>query len=707
MISLSVSLGNKEYKIETGKIAKLASAATIVSCGETMVLVTVCLGQDRPGDFLPLTIDYIEKTYAAGKIPGGFFKREGKLSERETLISRLIDRPCRPLFPKNLTSEVQVVATVISADEENDPDVLSLLGASAALSISEIPFSGPLAAVRVGRINGEFVINVSYEKFEKSDINLFVAGTKDAIMMVEGGAHEVPESDIEAALAFAHEQIQPFITLQEELISKCGKEKLVLTDSFNNAEIAALFTKSRGGIAAAHSIPEKLARRQAVSKCHLELIESFNLIKEKLISSEQVKAESYFNTLWEETVSDVVRERVFIDNTRIDGRDTKTVRPIDVELGLLPRAHGSALFTRGETQALVVATLGTEHEAQKLDNLAGESSKTFLLHYNFPPYSVGEVRAMRGPGRREIGHGALAERALKAVIPPIGKFPYVVRLVSEITESNGSSSMASVCGGSLALMEAGVPITSPVAGVAMGLLKREGKDNEFAILTDILGDEDHLGDMDFKVCGTANGITALQMDIKIKGITADVMHQALIQAKEARLHILEIMNDSLAVPKSGLSRYAPRIVSMKINPERIRDIIGPGGKTIRSISESCKVKIDISDDGTVSIISHDEKAAQSAVQVIEGLTEEVIVGKLYEGVVKRIVEFGAFVEVIPGSDGLVHISQLAEGRVNRVEDVVREGDIVWVKVLGIDNSGKIRLSIKEAQADREGVKNTA
>ncbi len=710
MTKVSTVIDGKEYIIETGKIAQLAAGAVTVRCGDTVVLVTACVGQDRQGDFLPLTIDYIEKTYAAGKIPGGFLKREGRLSERETLISRLIDRPCRPLFPKGYTCEIQVVATVMSADEENDPDTLAMIGASAALTLSEIPFAGPLAGIRVGRICGELVFNPSYEQLERSDINMILAGTKDALMMVEGGADQVPEADLLEALFKAHQAMQPLIAIQEELRSQVGKAKLEFVQGSAVSEVVE-FVQAKGlePLKEALQIAEKTKRSQTISELKKNLLadcvaECSGRLVEAGESEADVKGliEGQFYSTVNKLSSTIVRDRVFDQGERIDGRDCETVRPISIDLELLPRAHGSALFTRGETQAIVVATLGTEQEAQRLDNLTGETSKSFLLHYNFPAYSVGEVRPMRGPGRREIGHGALAERAVKAVMPSLLDFPYVVRVVSECTGSNGSTSMASVCGASLALMQAGVPVKAAVAGVAMGLLKREKSDgsDEFKVLTDILGDEDHLGDMDFKVCGTETGVTALQMDIKIQGITTEVMSQALEQARQARLHILKLMNDAIAKPEADLSQYAPRIVTIKINPDRIRDVIGPGGKTIRSISESCRVKIDISDDGTVNIISSDEKAAESAVEVIEGLTEEVLVGKLYEGVVKRIVDFGAFVEVIPGSDGLVHISQLKEERVNRVDDVVREGDIVWVKVLGIDSSGKIRLSMKEAEAER-------
>jgi polyribonucleotide nucleotidyltransferase len=653
------------------------------------------MGDDRKVDFLPLTIEYVEKDYAAGRIPGGHLRREGKLSDRETLSSRIIDRPCRPLFPEGYSFDTQVIATVMSADQDTETDVLAAVGASAALTMSEIPFEGPIAAVRVARIDGKLVINPTNSEGMKADLNFVVAGSRDAIMMVEGGANQVPESDVLEALFFAHKEMQPLIDMQLELREKTGnKPKKVVAPKdllgVSKVEVES-FLKPR--LAEAVRIVEKHARRDAFSKAKEALLAQFAPPTD--VASDAKKG--VLGHLFEDVLYSTVREMMFTTGKRLDGRDSRTVRPISIELGLLPRAHGSALFTRGETQAIVSVTLGTDQDAQKLYGITGESSKPFMLHYNFPPFSVGETKPLRGPGRREIGHGALAERAVKAVLPPMTQFPYVTRIVSEITESNGSSSMASVCGASLACMQAGIPLKAPVAGVAMGLMK-DG--DSCVILTDILGDEDHLGDMDFKVCGTQKGITALQMDIKIKGLDKKTLEQALEQAKEGRLHILGKMAEVISQPAESLSEYAPKIVTMKINPDKIRDVIGPGGKMIRSITESCEVKMEVSDDGTVTIASNSAKRIKDAMAIIESLTQEAEVGKLYNGIVKRITEFGAFVEILPGTDGLVHISQLAEGRVNRVTDVVREGDLIWVKVLEVDRQGKIRLSLKEAIEER-------
>jgi len=683
----------RKLTIECGKIAKQAAGSALVTYGESMVLVTACYGPEKDVDFFPLTVDYFEKTYAAGKIPGGFFRREGKLSEKETLVSRLIDRPCRPLFPENFHREVQVIATVLSADEENDTDVLAMCGASAALTISELPFEGPMSGVRVGRINGKLVINPKQSEVASSDLNFIVAGSRDAIVMVEGGAQEVPENEVLEALFFAHEQCQVINDMQLELQKQLGKPKMETPakgydEALYGKMVAFITPKLKDAI----KVREKLARRDAVGGAKKALVEEF--VKEGMENAASVA--KLTAKAFEDTHYNVVRDLAIDEGVRLDGRDTKTVRPIAIEVGLLPRTHGSSLFTRGETQAIVVATLGTEAEAQRIDSLMGDASKTFMLHYNFPPFSVGETKPMRGPGRREIGHGALAERAIRAVVPDIKQFPYVIRIVSEITESNGSSSMATVCGSSLALMDAGVPVKAPVAGVAMGLIKRDSK---YVVLTDILGDEDHLGDMDFKVCGTTKGITALQMDIKIKGLSRDIMDKAMLQAREGRLHILEEMGKAINSSRKDLSRYAPRIVQIKINPDRIRDVIGPGGKTIRSITESCGVKMEVTDDGTVSIASNDGQKVKNAIAIIESLTQEAVVGKIYRGIVKRLADFGAFVEILPGTDGLVHISQIAEEKIRRVDDVLSEGDEVMVKVLEIDRQGKIRLSMKEAQAD--------
>ena len=693
MVLVEREIFGRKMSFETGRIAKQANGAVVVRSGDTVVLVTACMGAERESDFLPLSIDYVEKTYATGKIPGGFFKREGRQSEHETLTSRLMDRPCRPLFPKGFNREVQVVATVLSASEADDPDVLALCGASAALSVSDIPFDGPIAGVRVNRIDGKLCINPSLEERQRADINFILAGSKDAIVMVEGGAKEAPEAEVLDALFYAHEQLQGIIEMQEELVQKAGKAKI----EFKKAEMDPTFVADvkrflEPRVAEAMVIKEKLARRDAVNVIKADLTAEF--IKED--TENPAKVAMNLEELFEEVVYRTVRDMVFNTGKRIDGRDTKTVRPITIDVGVLPRSHGSALFTRGETQGLVVATLGVAQEAQVVDSLFGEEKNYFMLHYNFPPFSVGEVKTLRGPGRREIGHGALAERALRAVLPDQEKFPYVIRVVSEICESNGSSSMATVCGGTLSLMDAGVPIKAPVAGVAMGLMK-EG--DRSIILTDILGDEDHLGDMDFKVCGTRQGVTALQMDIKISGLDKEIMTNALAQAREGRFHILDKIEEAISAPRNNLSKHAPRIVTMKVKVDKIRDVIGPGGKMIKSISESHQVKIDIEDDGTVTISGSDAEQIQAAVNIIESLTAEAEVGKIYNGMVKRVADFGAFVEILPGVDGLVHISQLSDERVNRVEDILQEGDMVMVKVLEIDRQGKIRLSRKEALAD--------
>ena len=683
----------RTLKIESGRIAKQASGSVLVTYGESVVLVTACYGAEKDVDFFPLTVDYFEKTYAAGKIPGGFFRREGKLSEKETLVSRLIDRPCRPLFPEGFHREVQVIATVLSADDQNDTDVLALCGASAALMLSELPFEGPIAGVRVARAHGKLLINPTMAQIQISDLNFIVAGTRDAIVMVEGGAHEVPEAEVLEALFLAQDQLQIINGMQLELKEKLGKPTMEFKPKEYDADLVKRMTDFvMPQLKVAIKEREKLARRDAVGAARKALTAEF--VKEGDVNA-GVAAKTVAK-VFEDAHYNAVRDLALDEGVRLDGRDTTTVRPISIEVGLLPRTHGSALFTRGETQSIVVATLGTESEAQRIDSLMGDGSKTFMLHYNFPPFSVGETKPMRGPGRREIGHGALAERAVRSMVPSIKEFPYVVRIVSEITESNGSSSMATVCGASLSMMDAGVPIKAPVAGVAMGLIKR---DDKYVVLTDILGDEDHLGDMDFKVCGTVNGITALQMDIKIKGLSRDIMDKAMIQARDGRLHILQEMNKAISAPKGQLSQYAPRIVIIKINPDRIRDIIGPGGKTIRSITESCGVKMEVGDDGTVSIASNDSTKVQNAIAIIESLTQEAVVGKIYRGIVKRLADFGAFVEIIPGTDGLVHISQIADEKIRCVADVLSEGDEVWVKVLEVDRQGKVRLSMREAAYD--------
>lgn len=681
---------------ETGRVAKQASGSIVVRAGESTVLVTACMGEERDAGFLPLSIDYVEKTYAAGKIPGGYFKREGRLSEFETLTSRLIDRPIRPLFPDTFSRELQVIATVLSADPMIDTDMLALCGASAALTVSEIPFEGPIAGVRVGKQNGKLVINPPHTSFDELSLNFIVAASRDAIVMVEGGAQEASEDEVLEALFYAHEQIKILIDLQSELREKAGKPKIDFVPKQHDAALSKQIHEfAVPKLKEALRIQEKLARKDAIKAVKEE-------VKAKFIDESAADAEQVANAvakIFEDLVYDQSRQLVFDTGRRLDGRDTVTVRPLDIEVGYLPRTHGSAFFQRGETQAIVTATLGVEEDAQRIDSLHSDYTKSFLLHYNFPPFSVGEVRMLRGAGRREIGHGALAERAVKAVVPSRRDFPYVIRIVSEITESNGSSSMASVCGASLALMDAGVPLKAPVAGIAMGLLAEGDKT---AILTDILGDEDHLGDMDFKVCGTENGITALQMDIKIKGLKAEIMTNALRQAKDARLHILGKMGEVIRNARADVSRHAPRIETFKIATDKIRELIGPGGKTIKGIQESWGVKINIEDNGTVTVSGTDYDKLMSALEICKSITAKPEVGKLYKGIVKRIADFGAFVEILPGTDGLVHISQLADHRVNDVRDVVQEGDEVHVKVLEIDRQGKIRLSLKDAIAEMQG-----
>lgn len=683
----------RSFSFEAGRVAKQAGGSVLVKCGDSVVLVTACGGAERDGDFFPLTVDYVEKTYAAGKIPGGFFKREGRLGEKETLVSRLIDRPCRPLFPEGYRNEVQVIATVMSADPEVDTDVMAVCGASAALTLSELPFEGPIAGVRVARIDGKLIINPNQSELGRADLNMIVAGTRDAIVMVEGGAQEVPEKEVLEALFFAHSEMQPLIEMQLELQKKLGRPKVEVKRAERDEALAkkmAAFLEPR--IKQCFTVKEKLARRDAMRKVTEEASAEFV----KADDPKSAETGKLLASVFEDLEYELVRGMVFKTGKRLDGRDCSTVRPISIELGILPRTHGSALFTRGETQAIVVATLGTEEEAQRLDDLVGDMNKTFMLHYNFPPFSVGETKPLRSPGRREVGHGALAERAVRPLLPDMKSFPYVLRIVSEITESNGSSSMATVCGTSLALMDAGVPLKAGVAGVAMGLMKEGDK---HVVLTDILGDEDHLGDMDFKVCGTARGVTALQMDIKIKGLDRKIMEDALSRAYEGRMHILGEMAKVIEKPRSELNQHAPRIVTVKVNPDKIRELIGPGGKTIRSITESCNVKMDVADDGTVTIAATDSGRLKAALDIVNSIAQEAEIGKIYKGVVKRIADFGAFVEILPGTDGLVHISQLSEGRVRKVTDVLHEGDEVFVKVLDVDRQGKIRLSMKEAMAE--------
>jgi polyribonucleotide nucleotidyltransferase len=678
-------------------MAKQASGAVVVRYGDTVVLSTAVASKvERANvDFLPLTVDYQEKAYAAGKIPGGFFKREGRQSEKEILSSRLIDRPIRPLFPEGYYYDTQVIASVLSIGDESSMDLMGMISSSAALSISDIPFSGPIGAVRVGLLDGKLVINPGQKEIETSTLNLVVAGTADAIMMVEGGARELTEDQMLEALETAHREIKKIVALQKDLVAKVGKPKrtvkTVEIDKGLAEQVAALaMERLRTSII----ISDKLERQRTLDALLDE-------IKQKLKKEDEPTRNVQISTIFFGLEKDEVRKIILEKNIRTDGRKPDEIRPISSAVGLLPRTHGSALFTRGETQALVVATLGTSEDEQRIDALEGEYYKTFMLHYNFPPFSVGETKPLRGPGRREVGHGALAERALKPMVPTKQEFPYTIRLVSDILESNGSSSMATVCGGTLALMDAGVPIKAPVAGIAMGLIKEGDK---VVVLSDILGLEDHLGDMDFKVTGTSKGITALQMDMKIEGITIDVMRRALKQAKDGRLHILGKMLETIEAPRKDLNPYAPRIITMQINPDKIKDVIGSGGKVIRSIVEQTGAKIDIEDSGVINIASSDEAAANKAKEIIKGIVQDAEVGKLYMGKVRKIMDFGAFVEIFPGTDGLLHISQISEHRLEKVTDELKEGDEVLVKVLEIDRQGKIRLSRKEAMREKEKTK---
>lgn len=682
-----VDFGGNRLTLETGRMARQADGAVLVSIGETVVLVTAVGRREvKPGqDFFPLTVNYQEKTYAAGKIPGGFFKREGRPSEKETLTSRLIDRPIRPLFPKGFMNEVQVIATVLSVDRDNDPDIAAMVGASAALALSGIPFSGPIGGARVGLVNGQLILNPSYQQLAQSQMDLVVAGTRHAVLMVESEASELPEETMLEAVMFGHAQIQPVIRLIEELAAEAGKSRWAWQAAPVDEALQAQLTERAGPVLReAYTLQEKQARSKRLEEIRAAMVAEF-------AEGDAHRADTVTN-LVKKVETAIVRGRVLDGAPRMDGRDTHTVRPISIEAGILPRTHGSALFTRGETQALVVATLGTKGDEQIIDALQGETRDRFLLHYNFPPFSTGETGMVGSPKRREIGHGRLAKRAIAAVLPTAAQFPYSLRVVSEILESNGSSSMASVCGASLALMDAGVPLKAPVAGVAMGLIK-DG--DRFAVLTDILGDEDHLGDMDFKVAGTEQGITALQMDIKIEGITREIMAQALKQALAGRLHILGLMKGVLAEARSGLSDYAPRIITLHINPERIRDVIGPGGKVIRALTEETGTSIDIQDDGTVTIASVDGEAGMTARRRIELLTADVEVGMIYDGKVAKIMDFGAFVTILPGRDGLLHISQISSERVNDVHDHLKEGQAVRVKVLEVDRQGKVKLSMKD------------
>jgi polyribonucleotide nucleotidyltransferase len=684
----------RPLSIEVGRLAKQADGAALVRYGETVVLVTAVAAQELKleTDFFPLTVDYQEKTFAAGKIPGGFFKREGRPSEKEILTCRLIDRSIRPLFSEGLRCETQVIATVLSADRENDPDVVAMLGTSVALHVSDIPFNGPLAGIRIGRINGHWVMNPTQSELAESDVDIFLSGSRDAIVMVEGGAQMLPEDAVLEALFAGHEAIQPLLQIQEEIRREVGKAKReVPLAQLDHVVARRVEELALAKLKQALEIPEKLERYKRLAEVKGEVV------PQALVEFPEKQKD--IKGAFDELKRNVFRGLVIHQERRIDGRRLKDIRPITCEVEVLPRTHGSALFTRGETQALVVTTLGTTSDEQRVDALLGEHFKKFMLHYNFPPFSVGEVKFLRGPGRREIGHGNLAERALVPVLPSEESFPYTIRIVSEILESNGSTSMATVCGGSLSLMDAGVPVVAPVAGIAMGLIK-EGE--HVRVLSDILGDEDHLGDMDFKVAGTADGVTSLQMDIKISGVNREIMRQALHQAKEGRLHILGVMNATLPAPRTNVSGHAPRIITLKVKPDKIREIIGPGGKVIRGIIEATGVKMDVEDDGTVTIASSDDAAARKAVEMVQKIAAEAEVGKIYKGTVRKIVEFGAFVEILPGTDGLIHISQLSPERVRKVTDVLKEGDEVMVKVLEIDRQGKIRLSRKEALQETSG-----
>ena len=691
-ITQSFQYGGHTVTLETGEIARQASGACLARMGDTVVLVTVVAQREpMPGkDFFPMTVDYQERTYAAGRIPGGFFKREGRPSEKEILTSRLIDRPIRPLFPEGFTNEVQIIATVMSIDPDIDPDVVAVIGASAALSLSGAPFNGPVGAARVGYQNGQYLLNPGNKQLVDSQLNLVVAGTEKAVLMVESEAKELSEEVMLGAVMFGHEQMQAAIRAIRALCRDAGTQgwawKPPVEDTSLKSAITAEFGKP---IAEAYRIPEKTVRQDRMAELREQAVGKHAAegaaagTKEKVL---KIVGDLEYHT---------VRHQIISGERRIDGRDTRTVRPITIRTGVLPRTHGSALFTRGETQGIVVTTLGTSRDAQIIDALEGSRKDPFMLHYNFPPYSVGETGRVGSPKRREIGHGRLAKRSLIAVLPDMAQYPYTLRVVSEITESNGSSSMASVCGASLSLMDAGVKIKAAVAGVAMGLIK-EGE--RFAVLTDIIGDEDHLGDMDFKVAGTTAGITALQMDIKIEGINREIMDTALKQAKEGRLHILGIMNQAISAPRAEMSEFAPRIISFKINPEKIRDVIGKGGSTIRALTEETGCTIDIEDDGTVKVASADGAAAEDARRRIEQITADVAVGMIYEGKVAKLMDFGAFVTILPGKDGLVHISQISNERVERVGDKLREGEMVKVKVLEVDKQGRIRLSMKALEA---------
>ncbi len=696
MDKVEILVGGKNLVFQTGKLAKQADGAVVVEYGGTVVLVSVVGAREAEADqdFFPLTVDYRERTYAAGRIPGGFFKRDGRPRDREILTSRLIDRPLRPLFPEGFFNEVQIIGATFSSDQENSPDILAIMAASLALCLSPVPFAKPVAAVRVGRVNGGFIVNPTFSQLKESDLDLVVAGTDEAVTMIEGGSNELGEEEVLKAIEFAHQEIRRIVGALADFVRKNGKPKLAVELTNKDAAVAnAVKDMALEKLRKANQSSDKLKRQEDINQINKETLEA--LLAQYPEKEKDIKGEL------EALEVSIVRHNISGLSQRADGRRLDEVRPISCEVGVLPRTHGSSLFTRGQTQALVVATLGTGDDAQIIENLEGESKKTYMLHYNFPPFSVGEIKPMRGPGRREIGHGMLAERALVPVLPKPEEFPYVIQVVSEILESNGSSSMASVCGATLALMDAGVPIKAPVAGIAMGLIK---EDSKFTVLTDIQGLEDHFGDMDFKVAGTAKGITAIQMDIKISGITSEIMRKALEQAKQGRMFILGKMQEALAAPRSSLSAYAPRLVTIQVNPKNLGILIGPGGKNIKRIVEESGAKVDIEDSGKVFIASPQEEAVQKAIKMIKECTAEPEIGKIYLGKVQKIMDFGAFVEVLPGTDGLVHISQLAPERVGQVNDVVSEGDMVVVKVLEIDPAGKIRLSRKEALVENKEFK---
>jgi polyribonucleotide nucleotidyltransferase len=702
-----VACGGKEILLETGKVAKQADGAVWVRMGDTIVLVTVVSAKERKEgiDFFPLTVDYQEKLFAAGRVPGSFFRREGRPSEKETLTSRIVDRSCRPLFPEGYSNETQIIATVISFDQENDADVLALTGASAALQLSDVPFHGPIAGVRVGRVGGQLVVNPTLAQRAEADLDIILAASADAIVMVEGGAAEVSEAAMVDALLFGQAAVKDLLEAQRRLAQDAGGgAKREFEPPKNDVELRArVKALAWEKVKEAYGRHEKHDRYGRLSEIKKEILEALKAeaggdpSRLAGLAAREKEIKGYY----EDVKYDYMRKMVAEEGRRIGGRGPADIRRITSEVGLLPRVHGSALFTRGETQALVATTLGTAEDEQRIEQLTGMSFKRFMLHYNFPPFSVGEVKFLRSPGRREIGHGVLAERALRYVMPPADKFPYTVRIVSDIMESNGSSSMASVCGGCLSLMDAGVPIHAPVAGIAMGLIKEGDK---IAVLSDILGDEDHLGDMDFKVCGTDAGITSIQMDIKIGGVTREILERALSQARDGRRHILAEMKKAIASPRAEISVYAPRITTIKIRPERIKDVIGPGGKVIKEITATTGCAINVEDDGSISIASSDQSRVAAAIKRIRDLTQDAEVGKTYLGTVRKIVEFGAFVEIFPGTDGLIHVSELSDKRVKNVTDVLQEGEEVLVKVISVDRQGKIRLSRKEALAEAAGKK---